>query len=291
MSSEAGGATTPARRAGGRRALAAGAPANPASSSRPLAVEADDVVGGDVERGPLLAVVALVFAGLEATLDEDRLPLRSCSAARSARSPKMLTRNQSVPSSTQPPWPSGLLWLTATVNWVTGPAVGDVAHLRVAAQVADEHDLAERHRRASRQSMAAGAASLSDSSISSGRPRPLPRRPAGREHRRRRAASTSASSPSRAGLVGRSARVTRWRRTSSVMSRLCSSSVIDLGGRLEEHDVVRALAVAIDGIGQPAAAPRGDLHDLAAGGDDLAGGAVDDRLALVVRARPDGPRA
>ena len=47
--------------------------------------------------------------------------------------------------------------------------------------------------------------------------------------------------------------------------------------------MVRALAVAVDRIRQPAAAPRGDLDDLAAGGDDLAGGAVDDRLALVVR--------
>src|SRR6478735_5460625 len=52
------------------------------------------------------------------------LPLRSCSAARSARSPKTLTRNQSVPSSTQPPWPSGLLWLTATLNCVTGLPLG-----------------------------------------------------------------------------------------------------------------------------------------------------------------------
>ena len=56
-----------------------------------------------------------------------------------------------------------------------------------------------------------------------------------------------------------------------------------LGRRLEEDDVVRALAVAVDLVGQPAAAPRGDLDDLAAVGDDLAGGAVDDRLGLVVR--------
>ena len=68
-----------------------------------------------------------------------------------------------------------------------------------------------------------------------------------------------------------------------MIRRLCSSSRDRLGGRLEEDDVVRALAVAVDGIGQPAAAPRGDLDDLAAGGHDLAGRAVDDRLALVVR--------
>ena len=62
-----------------------------------------------------------------------------------------------------------------------------------------------------------------------------------------------------------------------------SISAIAVGRRLEEDDVVRALAVPVDLVGQPAAAPRGDLHDLAAVGDDLAGGAVDDRLGLVVR--------
>ena len=40
-----------------------------------LAVEADDVVGGHVKRGALLAVVALELAGLEATLDEDAVAL------------------------------------------------------------------------------------------------------------------------------------------------------------------------------------------------------------------------
>ena len=52
-----------------------------------------------------------------------------------------------------------------------------------------------------------------------------------------------------------------------------------LGRGLEQDDVVRALAMAVDRIGQAAAAPGGDLDDLAAGGDDLAGGAVDDRGA------------
>ena len=61
-----------------------------------------------------------------------------------------------------------------------------------------------------------------------------------------------------------------------------------LGGRLEEDDVVRALAMPVDRVGEPAAAPRGDLHDLAAGRHDLAGRAVDDRLGPVVRRRPDG---
>ena len=94
-----------------------------------------------------------------------------------------------------------------------------------------------------------------------------------------------------AAFAGRSTRVTRWRRTSSVMSRPRSSSAIASDGRLEQDDVVRALAVAVDRVRQPAAAPRGDLDDLAAGGGDLAGGAVDDRLALVVRRHPGGGRA
>ena len=47
-------------------------------------------------------------------------------------------------------------------------------------------------------------------------------------------------------------------------------------------DVIGAFAVAVDRVRQPASAPRGDLHDLAFTRDDLAGGAVDDRLGLVV---------
>src|SRR5689334_24651272 len=39
------------------------------------ALEADDVVGGDVERRPLLAVLAFELAGAEATLDEDAVAL------------------------------------------------------------------------------------------------------------------------------------------------------------------------------------------------------------------------
>src|SRR5438445_13167939 len=57
----------------------------------------------------------------------------------------------------------------------------------------------------------------------------------------------------------------------------------DVTWSLEQDDVGRAFAVAIDRIGQPASAPWGDFHDLATAGDDLAGGAVDDRLGLVVR--------
>ena len=38
-------------------------------------LEADDVVGGDLQRGPLLAVAALELAGPEAALDEDAVAL------------------------------------------------------------------------------------------------------------------------------------------------------------------------------------------------------------------------
>src|SRR6185436_7669014 len=44
-----------------------------------------------------------------------------------------------------------------------------------------------------------------------------------------------------------------------------------------------ALAVAVDGVREPPAAPRGDLDDLTAIGGDLAGGAIDDRGDAVIR--------
>ena len=135
----------------------------------------------------------------------------------------------------------------------------------------------------SRQSMAAGAASLSDSSM----------------HARAIVVVSL--------VVGRRDRHRRRRRLvePSVVARVDLRRAIDAGHevakhllgdeqgvlelddgvrrRLEQDDVVRAFAVPVDRVGQAAAAPRGDLHDLAAGGDDLAGGAVDDRLALVIR--------
>ena len=69
-------------------------------------------------------------------------------------------------------------------------------------------------------------------------------------------------------------------------------AVLQLGdgvrGRREQDDVVRALAEPIDRIGEATAAPRGHLDDLPARGRDLAGRAVDDRLAAIVRdVRPD----
>jgi hypothetical protein len=61
-----------------------------------------------------------------------------------------------------------------------------------------------------------------------------------------------------------------------------------LGRGLEHHDVVRALAVAVDGIRESATAPGRDLDDLPARGDDVARGAVDDRGGLLIRrVRPD----
>ena len=126
------------------------------------------------------------------------------------------------------------------------------------------------------QSMAAGAASLSDSSI---------RSPAvvvllvldGRE--------VGVLDPRFVGRRGVAARLDRALDAGDEVAQdllgdeQAALQLGDrLGRRLEEDDVVRALAVAIDRVGQAAAAPGRDLDDLAAGGDDLAGGAVDDRL-------------
>ena len=56
-----------------------------------------------------------------------------------------------------------------------------------------------------------------------------------------------------------------------------------LGGGLEQDDVVRALAMAVDGVRQSTAAPWGDLRDGSTGGDDAASRSVDDGLDPVVR--------
>ena len=53
-----------------------------------------------------------------------RLPLRNCSAVRSARSPQTVTRNQSVASTHSPVCWFFVLWLTATLNSVTGRPLG-----------------------------------------------------------------------------------------------------------------------------------------------------------------------
>src|SRR6266545_7242660 len=69
-------------------------------------------------------------------------------------------------------------------------------------------------------------------------------------------------------------------------------AVLELGDRigrcLEHDDVVRALAITVDLVREPPAAPGCDLDDLAARADDLARRAVDDRLgALIGRIRPE----
>ncbi len=55
-----------------------------------------------------------------------------------------------------------------------------------------------------------------------------------------------------------------------------------LARRLEDDDEVRALALPGDRIGQPAAAPRAHLDDLAVGLGDAACGAVEDLLDAVI---------
>ena len=119
-------------------------------------------------------------------------------------------------------------------------------------------------------------------SARSRRPRPLRRgRTAGRCPRRILSSSTPSSRRPR--LAGRSSRVSEVAK--DLFGDLEAMLQLDQGvarGR-EQDDVVRPFAIAVDRVGQPAAAPRGDLEDLAASGGDLTGRAVDDRLAPVVR--------
>ena len=138
-------------------------------------------------------------------------------------------------------------------------------------------------------SIAAGAASHSDSSICSPVSSSSMSSPIGMS-----ASSTSMSSPSApAGRVA--ARLERLDRpghevAEHVLGDLEAALQLrdGLGRGLEHHDVVRALAVAVDGIREPAAAPGGDLDDLPALGDDVARGAVDDRGGpLIRRIRPE----
>src|SRR6478672_8403039 len=112
--------------------------------ARPL-LEADDVVGGDVQRGSLLAVLALELAGAEAALDEDAIALAElfrgalCAIAEDAH-PEPVGLLDPL---------TGLLVLGALVDRHAElrdrPAGRRVAHLRIAPEIADDHDLAERH--------------------------------------------------------------------------------------------------------------------------------------------------
>ncbi len=138
------------------------------------------------------------------------------------------------------------------------------------------------------QSMAAGAASLSDSSIRS----PVVLVLVVLDGRRRRRARSTSSRAVAAGGLDRALDAGDEVAEDLLGDEQAALELDDrLGGRLEEDDVVRAFAVAVDRVGQAAAAPRGDLDDLAAGAGDLAGGPVDDRLDPVVRRRPAGGRA
>ncbi len=103
---------------------AAGAPTKPASSSRgrfSRLMTLSAVTSSDVRFWPSWPSNSRVR---KRPSTKTRLPLRSCSAARSARSPKTLTRNQSVSSIHSPVCWFLVLWLTATLNCVTGRPVG-----------------------------------------------------------------------------------------------------------------------------------------------------------------------
>ena len=134
----------------------------------------------------------------------------------------------------------------------------------------------------SRQSMAAGAASLSDSSMNSGQIVVLlvlveARREVG-------VVELVELGPVAAGGLGRPVDA-RHQVPQHLLGDEQGVLQLDdrLGRRLEQDDVVGTLAMAIDRVGQAAAPPRGDLHDLAAGGDDPAGRSIDQGLTAVVR--------
>ena len=111
------GAAGEAARRGGERATLLVADAG---------VEADDVVGGDLQGGPLLAVLGLVLAGAEAALDEDLVAL-----AELLRGPlgAIAPDGDAVPVGpvvrpTRRSAGRGSRWLTATLNSVTGRPLG-----------------------------------------------------------------------------------------------------------------------------------------------------------------------
>ena len=70
--------------------------------------------------------------------------------------------------------------------------------------------------------------------------------------------------------------------TSSADGQVALQAEHALGRRIEDHDVVRALVVGADRIGQAPAAPGAHLDELAARAGDGPGGAIEDRLAPVV---------
>ena len=78
-----------------------------------------------VERRALLAVVALELAGPEAALDEDAVALAQVlGGALGAVTPDADAEPVRGLDPLAVCWFVGLLWLTATVNWVTGRPFG-----------------------------------------------------------------------------------------------------------------------------------------------------------------------
>src|SRR5262249_25614221 len=135
-----------------RRAARAGPPARApggGGAERALLVagaslEADDVVGRDLERDPLLAVATLELAGAEAALDEHAVAL-----AQVLRRPLGTVAPDGDPEPVGRLHPfAGLLVLRALVDRDAElghrAAVGRVAHLGIAPEVADNHRLRER---------------------------------------------------------------------------------------------------------------------------------------------------
>src|SRR6185503_15877491 len=246
-------------------------------------LEVHEAVGGDLEGGPLLPVATLELAGLEATLDEDAVALAevlrgALGAIAPDADPEPVGRLDPL---------AGLLVLRALVHGDV--ELGDrsparrVPHFGIGAQVADDHDFAEGHRPCS--SVDGGRSRLTLGFVD-----PLGdivevflvvRR--GRQVDVVDVLATLGRTIATGG-PGR-ALVTRDEMAEDLFGD--QERALHLGDgvsrRLEEDDVVRALAEPVDLVGQSPAAPRSDLHDLAAAGHDPAGGAVDDRLGLVVR--------
>ena len=204
------------RRAGsdGRRPSAPGEAAGRGAERPFLALagtglEADDVVRGDLERDPLLAVSALELARPEPALDEDAVALRRFSAVRSARSPQTVTRNQSVASTHSPVCWFFVLWFTATLNSVTGRPLGvyriSGSRPRLPMIMAFENDAIS----GPAQSMAAGAASLSDSSIRSWSSSSSSSSPDGMSASTSTSSASLPAAASRRALTGLTVRVTR----------------------------------------------------------------------------------
>ena len=142
-------------------------PSPPSSRATPL--EVLDGVGDQLRGVPLLAVLVFPLAGLDAALDVDLGALA-----------QVLRGELRLLAPGDDAEPLGLflpLALLVLVVAVDGDrelgdrlTAGRVAHLRIAAQVADDHALVERHSTvllALWAIDAAGAASLSDSSMNS----------------------------------------------------------------------------------------------------------------------------